>query len=67
MCELCDETEDGGHQACQRCQRLICFDFETADDVCAPAAVTSGGDLYCASCAARIDREEEAAIDEEGY
>jgi hypothetical protein len=47
MCDLCDESETGEMQSCQDCGRLICFDVENGDDVCAPAYVTCSGDLYC--------------------
>lgn len=57
VCYLCEEN--GEEQACTICCRLICFDTENADDVCAPAAVTASGDLYCVDCARRVDMEEE--------
>lgn len=56
MCYLCEQSEDGV-VSCQDCGRLICFDTEGIDDVCAPAYVTESGDLYCRPCGARIDEE----------
>jgi hypothetical protein len=64
MCkELCD-ANDGEEQSCQRCGRLICFDTQTADDVCAPAYVTASGDVYCRDCGSRLDRLEDDEADE---
>ena len=63
MCNLCDE--ESGMQSCQDCGRLICFDVKCADDICAPAYVTSSGDVYCRRCGTRADREEERLLEEE--
>lgn len=61
MCYLCDESHDGSQESCQNCGRLICFDMKgEGDDVCAPAAVSASGDLYCLRCARREDEREEA-------
>ena len=66
MCkELCDEA-DNGYTCCQDCGRMICWDTKSVDDVCAPAAVSSSGDLFCLPCAQRADREEERMLEEEG-
>jgi hypothetical protein len=66
MCELCDK-ETGEEQSCQDCGRLICFDTEDADDVCAPARVTMSGDLFCCFCARGHDEAEEADEEEREY
>lgn len=59
MCDLC--ADDGEMQSCVNCQRLICWDHEDGDDICARPGVTASGDLYCRDCAARMDRYEAAA------
>lgn len=64
MCkELCDQ-ETGECQSCQDCGRLICWDHDAEDDVCARPGVTEEGDLYCSRCASRYDRMEQ---DEEDF
>jgi len=56
MCELCDNTpENEPPPSCQDCGRLICFDIEADDDICARAYVTASGDLYCRRCGRRYD------------
>lgn len=66
MCELCDNTpENEPLPSCQDCGRLICYDTEQDDDICARAYVTASGDLYCRICGRRYDEEEESVTDME--
>ena len=59
MCkELCEGDEA---TYCQDCGRMICFDQKCADDISAPAFVTSSGDLYCDRCGSRQERSDEEA------
>jgi hypothetical protein len=64
VCELCEESD--GMQSCQDCGRMICFDHEGEDDICAPAYVTESGDLYCSACGRSHDRAEEDECDDDG-
>ena len=62
MCELCAEGA-----SCHGCGRMICYDFDFVDDLCAPAYVTSGGDMYCSVCGAEDDVESEEWEEGEDY
>jgi hypothetical protein len=66
MCDWCDEN-NGEPIGCQNCGRMICWDNKAEDDVFSRPYVTASGDVYCVSCGARMDQEEEDAIEDEGY
>lgn len=66
MCDMCDQSEDGGYASCQNCGTLICFDVKNGDDVLRPAVVTSSGDVYCDQCGRRHEDAEDSEADEFG-
>lgn len=66
VCYLCDES-DQGYETCQDCGRMICFDDEHTDDICAPAYVTCTGDLFCWPCGLRHDRAQDEEEEGAGF
>lgn len=65
MCDMC-KANGGEMIGCQDCGALICFDVEeVGDDHIRGAYVTTCGDVKCAPCGMRDDREREQAEEAE--